>query len=137
MNMKTIIEGLLKERLTDAKKARGFLTYKYGIEGKEATAIVSAAGFSTRSRGEGVGFIEVVDYLAEVPRTESDLYAFIGKEGTGNEARWISSRNTIRLVINEVFVQVPKFKGFKDKDATKEEVKAVKAKVPIKLVIKK
>ncbi len=136
MDTKEIISVLLKEGLTDAKKARGFLTYKYGIEGKEATAVLSAAGFSTRTRGEGVGFIEVLDYLAEVPRTESDLYAFIGKEGTGNEARWISSRNTIRLVINEVFVQVPKFKDFKDKDATKEEVEAVKTKVPAKVVKK-
>ncbi len=136
MDTKTVIAVLLKEGLSSAKKARGFLTYKYGLEGKEATAILSAAGFSTRTKGEGVGFIEVIDYLAEAPRTESDLYAFIGKEGTGNEARWISQRNTIRLVINDVFVQVPKFKDFKDKNAAKAEVEAVKAKVPVKVVKK-
>ncbi len=133
MNTKAILETIKSEGLTEAKRVRGFLSYKYGVEGKEATAILSEAGFSTRTKGEGVGFIEVIDYLAEYPRTESDLYAFIAKEGTGNEARWITNRNTIRLVINDVFIQVPKFKDFKDKDATKAEVEAVKAKVPAKV----
>ncbi len=100
---KEILKAIADENITDAKRARGFLSFRFGLEGKDATEILAEAGFSTRTKGEGVGLNEVLKWLEEAPRTEKELYTYILESGTKNEKRWVSQRNSIRAVVFSVY----------------------------------
>jgi len=84
-----------------AKQIRGFLAFEHNIEGKAATELLEQAGVS--AGGKAGSFESIVTWLGAEPRTEDALYEFILLNGTPNEARWVSQRNTIRKTINRVF----------------------------------
>jgi hypothetical protein len=84
-----------------AKQIRGFLAFEHSLEGKAATELMEKAGVS--AGGKAGSFESIVTWLGAEPRTEDALYEHILFNGTVNEARWISQRNTIRKTINRVF----------------------------------
>jgi hypothetical protein len=84
-----------------AKQIRGWLAFEHNIEGKGATKLMEQAGVSAGSKAGS--FDSIVTWLGAEPRTEDALYEFILLNGTPNEARWVSQRNTIRKTINRVF----------------------------------
>lgn len=100
--------NLNKDILTDIKvvaesgktvtQIKGYLAFNYELTGKAATEYLVEAGLSTKtgSRAEILAFIE------EQPRTEADLYKFVGTKSL-NEMRWISQTNAIRVLANRIY----------------------------------
>lgn len=111
-----LIEGLSKE---DAYDKLAELGYKY----KEATKYYKANNSNVRGAKTG-GYGDVLKYLEEAPRTEDDLYTFILENGTGNEARWVTARNAIRLLTISIYKKAGlDFTEIKAGDALKASVK--------------
>lgn len=77
---------------------------------KEAEAYWKENGTSIR----GGVFQATLDYLAEAPRTQSDLAAYVIKNGTKNEARWFGQRDAIR----RLSISVRNDESFKEVSAT-------------------
>ncbi len=128
-DFKKIIKELEAEGITTAKKARGYLAYKYDFDAKETTEILVEAGVSgTRSRGNGLTYDDILEFLTE-PKTEKELYEKVLYEGTPNEARWIANRNGIRAVIVKVYENASG-NVFAEEAASADLVKEVAARVP-------
>jgi hypothetical protein len=92
---------------------------QHGKTFKEAEAYWKENG--TQIRG-GV-FQATLDYLAEAPRTQSDLAAYVIKSGTKNEARWFGQRDAIR----RLSISVRGDKSFTEVAATATQNEALKA----------
>lgn len=90
-----------------------------GLSFKKAEAYWKENGTSIR----GGVFQATLDYLAEAPRTQSDLAAYVIKSGTKNEARWFGQRDAIR----RLSISVRGDKNFKEVSATEKQQEALKA----------
>lgn len=77
---------------------------------KEAEAYWKENGTSIR----GGVFQATLDYLAEAPRTQSDLAKFVIEHGSKNEARWFGQRDAIR----RLSISVRNDESFKEVSAT-------------------
>jgi len=86
---------------------------------KEAEAYWKENGTSIR----GGVFQATLDYLAEAPRTQSDLAQYVLDNGTKNEARWFGQRDAIR----RLSVTVRGDKSFKEVSMTTKQAEALKA----------
>lgn len=114
------IEKLIKEEKTKAE-IKGYLAYK-GVKGKDLKAIIEKYDLKGASRSGSLG--DTLQFIEEKPRTENELYAYIIESGTKNEARWISQRNTIRLVAVSIYKKCGT--KFEDKEATDSQKAKVK-----------
>ncbi len=85
---------------------------------KEAEAFWKENGTSIR----GGVFQATLDWLAESPRTQTDLAKFVIENGTKNEARWFGQRDAIR----RLSIQVRGDKNFKEVSFTDNQKKALK-----------
>lgn len=90
-----------------------------GATFKEASAYWKENGSTIK----GGVFQATLDWLAEAPRTQSDLAKFVIDEGTKNEARWFGQRDAIR----RLSIQVRGDDKFKEVDSTSKQKEALKA----------
>ncbi len=126
-NREEIIAELAAEGITTAKKARGYLAFKYDFNAKETTEILVEAGISgVRSNGLGSEGINL--WLSELPRTESELYQKIFADGSPNECRWIKVFNGIRELSIRIYARLGE--EFTEEAASAELIKEVAARVP-------
>ncbi len=126
-NREEIIADLEENGITTAKKARGYIAFKYDIDGKVATEILVEAGISG-VRSKGLGSDGINKFVGEVPRTEAELYTKILEEGSPNECRWIKVFNAIRELTISIYVKYGE--EFTEELADAKLVKALAARVP-------
>ena len=86
---------------------------------KEAEAFWKENGTSIR----GGVFQATLDWLAEAPRTQTDLAKFVIENGTKNEARWFGQRDAIR----RLSIQVRGDASFKEVSSTEKQKAELKA----------
>jgi len=110
------------------KQVRGFLAFEYGVEGKEATELLTEAGFTVGVKGGGL--TDTMKFLEDSPKTEDELYRYVIENGTKNEARWIAQRNSIRLLSVAIYTKFDE--DFTEVPASAELKKAITAIVKAK-----
>lgn len=83
-----------------SKRARGFLLMTFGLEGKEATALLVKAGLGgTRARG----FLEAfTDRLREDYLTEEEFELFLNEYGSKNTKANKGHYDNIRKLANDI-----------------------------------
>lgn len=94
------------EAISGLKKneAITLLITDYGVDYTQATAIYKEHGAGIRATKSG-GFNDVLAFLQESPRTQDELYEYVLVNGTKNEARWISQRDSIRRLSVAIFMK--------------------------------
>lgn len=100
---------------------KGYLAFK-GVKGKELKELVEKHSLKGASRTGSLG--DTLKFIETEPRTEADLYAYIIESGTKNEARWISQRNTFRLVAVSIYKKLGT--KFEEKNATDSQRAKIK-----------
>jgi len=118
------VEKLVKEGKSSTE-VKGYLAYK-GIKGKELAEIVNKFELKGTAKTGSLG--DTLKFIEESARTEKELYEYIIESGTKNEARWISSRNSIRLLANRIVIKMGgKFKEVEATASLKAKVKEIVA----------
>ena len=80
------------------------LITEHGYDFTQAQAIYKEHGAGIRASKSG-GFNDVLAFLQAEPRTQSEFYGYVIDNGTKNEARWISQRDSIRKLAIAIYVK--------------------------------
>jgi len=97
------VKRLVEEGKTAAKIAAA-ISVIYDIKPEEAKKLAIENGAKTRGVKRGITDA-MYDFLAEKPRTKEELKEWIEENGTPNTARWLSSYDKTRELVNRVFAK--------------------------------
>jgi len=103
MSYDLILDNLRLKKISYATARTTLIGLGEAKSPKEAEEILSDNGFEKGVRGKRNFDDEIIEFMTQSPRTNSELVEYITTYGTANKARFYGLFDKIRLGINVVF----------------------------------